>query len=161
MGGGAEVFSASDTLKKDHGVFPDGSQLKGTYFWDFFILIFIIASCTYIYYCDSSIGWSITHICFFSTLFTAKTQYQKFETNYPKKGIAAQSPNSYTFPWSVCLFCCKKKGGPNVGIYSSQTHECIGIGTKAALFLYWEYTNSHFFAVLFREEVSWNAGSRF
>jgi hypothetical protein len=31
-GGGAEVFSASDTLKKDHGVFPDGSQLKGTYF---------------------------------------------------------------------------------------------------------------------------------
>jgi hypothetical protein len=30
------VFSASDTLKKDHGVFSDGSQLKGTYFWGFF-----------------------------------------------------------------------------------------------------------------------------
>ncbi len=32
----------------------------------------------------------------------------------------------YIFPWSVCLFCCRKLGGPDVGIYvdRSQTHEC-------------------------------------
>ncbi len=30
----------------------------------------------------------------------------------------------YLFPWSVCLFCFRKIGGPNVGILDrSQTHE--------------------------------------
>ncbi len=27
----------------------------------------------------------------------------------------------YIFPWSVCLFCCRKIGGPIVGIYKSLT----------------------------------------
>jgi hypothetical protein len=27
----------------------------------------------------------------------------------------------YIFLWSVCLFCCRKIGGPNVGIYKSLT----------------------------------------
>ncbi len=32
----------------------------------------------------------------------------------------------YIFPWSVCLFCCRKIGGPNVGLYRSltDTNEC-------------------------------------
>jgi hypothetical protein len=32
----------------------------------------------------------------------------------------------YTFPRSVCLFCCRKIGGPIVGEYKnrSQIHEC-------------------------------------
>ncbi len=54
----------------------------------------------------------------------AKTQYQIFDTNIPRKGTARHSPNSYIhvplsdlhIPWSVCLFCCRKIGGPNVGI---------------------------------------------
>ncbi len=27
----------------------------------------------------------------------------------------------YIFLWSVCLFCSRKKGGPNVGLYRSRT----------------------------------------
>ncbi len=67
---------------------------------------------------------------------TAKTQYRKFETNIPRKGTARLQSKFlhsyflelfiYVFPWSVCLFCCRKIGGPNVVIYTvdrSQTHE--------------------------------------
>ncbi len=67
-------------------------------------------------------------------LHTAKTQYRKFETNIPRKGIASprsQFPHSfvceqfiYYQDWSA-LFCCGKRCGPNLGIYNfAQTHEC-------------------------------------
>ncbi len=85
---------------------------------------------------------------------TAKTQYRKFETNISRKETARlQSPISTfmflwavcIFLWSVCLLCCRKIGGPNVGIYRSLTD--TEIGTVAAQFLFWEYKNSNFFAL--------------
>ncbi len=66
---------------------------------------------------------------------TAETQYCKFETNIPRKGIArpqSQFPRSCVcerFIYShnvVCLFCCRKICGPIRGILyinRSQTHE--------------------------------------
>ncbi len=69
--------------------------------------------------------------------FTVKTQYRKFETNIPRKGIARpqpQFPHScvcerfiYIFPRSVCLFCHWKIFGPIQSwefMNRSQTHEC-------------------------------------
>jgi hypothetical protein len=68
--------------------------------------------------------------------YTAKLLvYRKFETYIPRKGtghwaVGSRSPNSstfmflcaiYIFPWWVCIFCCRKVGGPIVGIYKSLT----------------------------------------
>jgi hypothetical protein len=56
---------------------------------------------------------------------SAKTQYRKFETNIPRKETARLqsqflyvhvSVTIYIFPWSVCLFGCRKISVPNVGI---------------------------------------------
>jgi hypothetical protein len=66
--------------------------------------------------------------------YTAKTENSK--QIFPGKelrGYTVPTPTFmflwaiYIFLWSVCLFCCRKVGGPNVGIYSidrPQTHEC-------------------------------------
>jgi len=54
----------------------------------------------------------------------------------------------YIFFWSVSLFCCRKIGGPNVGIYRSLT-----LGTRRwklglrTCNLFWEYITPNFFAV--------------
>ncbi len=62
--------------------------------------------------------------------YIAKTQYQKFETNIPRKrNCAASVPIStficlwaiYIFPWLVCLFCCREICGTILGIYKSIT----------------------------------------
>ncbi len=47
----------------------------------------------------------------------------------------------YIFPWSVCLFCCRKIGGPKVGIYRLLTDTWMWkLGLRpAAQFLFWEY----------------------
>jgi hypothetical protein len=58
------------------------------------------------------------------------------------------------FPRSVCLFCCRKIGGPIVGIYKSLTETWIlKVGTVAALYLFWEYRNRIFFAMYCTREV--------
>jgi hypothetical protein len=69
-----------------------------------------------------------------------KETIAKIRNNYSQKRNCGYSPNFpsptlmflwallyiHIFPWSVCLFCCRKIGGPNVGIYvdRSQAHEC-------------------------------------
>jgi hypothetical protein len=65
--------------------------------------------------------------------YNAKSQYRKFETNIPRKGLRGHSPNFhihvslsdlhvYSHNQSVCLFfCCMKICGPILGIYKSLT----------------------------------------
>ena len=62
---------------------------------------------------------------------TAKILYRKLGKNIPRKEtvrLQSQFLNSYIcerfihiFPRSVCLFCCRKIGGPIVEIYKSLT----------------------------------------
>ncbi len=75
---------------------------------------------------------------------TAKTVYQKFETNIPRKETARpQFPiPTFVIQWAiyiflVCLFCCTKIGGPTVGICinSSQKHECCTALPEAEFFI--------------------------
>ncbi len=66
----------------------------------------------------------------------AKILHRKFETYIPRKGTATvivPIPTFmflcviYIFPRSVYIFCCRKIGGPIVGIYCisrPQTHDC-------------------------------------
>jgi hypothetical protein len=75
------------------------------------------------------------HICTKSTdimfPYTAKIlQYTENSKHiFPEKELRSHSPNSYIhvsvwiyiFPRSVCLFCCRKTGGPIVGIYKTIT----------------------------------------
>jgi hypothetical protein len=67
-------------------------------------------------------------------IYTAKTQYRKFETDIPRKGIAQPRCSVliftfmfllaiYILPQTVCLFGCRKIGGPIMGIYKYK-HEC-------------------------------------
>ncbi len=75
---------------------------------------------------------------------TAKTKYQNFETNVPRKGISgsqSQFPHScmclwaiYIFPRSVCLFCRRKYVDRSWNyINRSQTHECGNWGWGRAI----------------------------
>ncbi len=76
----------------------------------------------------------------FVLLRTAKKQYQKFETNIPRKGIErpqSQVPHSCVcerficiFPQSVCLFCCRKICGLILGIFAHK-HMNVEIWTEA------------------------------
>jgi hypothetical protein len=56
---------------------------------------------------------------------TAKNQYRKFGTHVPRKGFARPTFMClwaiYIFPWSICLFCCRKICGPILGIYKSSS----------------------------------------
>ncbi len=58
---------------------------------------------------------------------TAKTVYRKCETNNPRNETARPLSQFmflraiYIFPRLVCLFCCRKIGGPIVGIYIQTT----------------------------------------
>ncbi len=56
---------------------------------------------------------------------------------------------AYIFPRSVCLFSCRKFGGPILGKYidRSPTHECGNWDWG----LFWGYINRNFFAVLSSE----------
>ncbi len=55
----------------------------------------------------------------------------------------------YIFIWSVYLFCCRKIGGPNVGIYRSLTDTWMWkLGLRPR--------NSNFFAVKFRVTLTRN-----
>ncbi len=74
---------------------------------------------------------------------------------FQKRNCAASVPiltfmfrwSIYIFPRSVCLFCCRKIGGPIVGIYRSlQTQKCGNWDWGRAIpFL--GYTNRNFLAV--------------
>jgi hypothetical protein len=60
--------------------------------------------------------------------YTAKILYLKFGTYIPRRNFTATVPIPtlmflcaiYIFPQSVFLFCCRKIGGPIVGIYKSR-----------------------------------------
>jgi hypothetical protein len=62
---------------------------------------------------------------------TAKTVYRKFETNIPRNETARPQSQflrvhscfcaRFIFPRSICLFCCRKIGGPIMGMWK---HEC-------------------------------------
>jgi hypothetical protein len=86
-------------------------------------------------------------------LHTAKNQYQQFETNIPRKGIArpqSQFPHSCVcqrLPRSLCQFYCRKHVDQSREyINRSQTHKC-GNWTEAAQFPEKEYINGIFVAV--------------
>jgi hypothetical protein len=88
--------------------------------------------------------------------YTAKTQYRKFETNIPRKGIArplSQFPHScvcerflYSHDRSVYSVAGKYVDRSWEYINRSQTHEC-GIGTEAVQFSFCEYIKGIFVAV--------------
>jgi hypothetical protein len=81
---------------------------------------------------------------------TAKTQYRKFETNIPRKGIArpqSQFPHSgvseqFIYPTIGLPVCCRKICGPILGMYKSLTDTLMW-----KLGLFWEYINGIFITV--------------
>ncbi len=63
---------------------------------------------------------------FFSVMHCKDTIPQIRNKYSQKRNCAASVPiptfmSIYLFPWSFCLFCCRKTGGPIVGIYRSFT----------------------------------------
>ncbi len=72
---------------------------------------------------------------------------------FPGKELRGYSTNSYIhvsvvidiFPWSVCLFYCRKIDGPNIEI--AHRHINVEIETEAAQFHFLDYINTNFFAV--------------
>jgi hypothetical protein len=83
--------------------------------------------------------YSLTHLHIKDT----KTKIRNIHSQ--KRNCAATVPiltfmflcAMYIFPRLVCIFCCRKIGGPIVEIYNgSQTHECINWDSgRAVLFL--------------------------
>jgi hypothetical protein len=90
--------------------------------------------CTYIHHTPTNLRHTPAPAFAISLLsYTAKKQYRKFETIIPRKETARLQflPTFmflwaiFIFPWSICLFSCRKIGGPAVGIYISLTDtEC-------------------------------------
>ncbi len=88
---------------------------------------------------------------------TAKTQYRKIETNILRKEIARLHScfcERFIFLWSVCLFCCRQVGGPNVGIYRSLTNKWMWNWDWGRAIPFLGIRNSNFFAVRTRDFVS-------
>ncbi len=95
--------------------------------------------------------------CTYNSLAVGREQNGGFRNKYSqKRNCAASVPIPtfmflwviYIFLWSVCLFCCRKIGGPNVGIFKSLTDTWMwNLGLRPRNYLFWEYINSNFFAV--------------
>ncbi len=92
--------------------------------------------------------------CLTRHFWPAKTQYRKFETNIPRKGIARpQSQFPHSCVWerfiyshkSVCLFCCRKICRPG-NIWIAHRHMNVKIWSEAVQFLIWENINGIFVA---------------
>jgi hypothetical protein len=75
---------------------------------------------------------------------TLKKCYTKNLKNmFPEKELRGHSPNScihvyvcdYMFPQSVCLyiFCCRKIGGPIVGLYKSRSSFSVNTSIEISL----------------------------
>jgi hypothetical protein len=58
------------------------------------------------------------------TSYTAKTQYRKFETNIPRKGITRPQSQFSHHDWNACSAAGKYVDRSWVYINRSQTHEC-------------------------------------
>jgi hypothetical protein len=87
---------------------------------------------------------------------TARQYTENSKQTFPEMKLRSLSPNSYIhvlwaiylFPRLVCLFCCRKIGGPRWEyINRSQTHECENWDWGRKVFFFWEHINRIFFAV--------------
>ncbi len=82
--------------------------------------------CILIYFTQSVPDWCVSY-CFCSL---QRHNTEKFLQNIPRKKLLGHSTNSYIrlftwenyiFPRSVFHFCCRKIGGPTMGIHRSLT----------------------------------------
>ncbi len=123
------------------------------------ILIFLLSIFSWV---TTSIAWLLKQIVWAKSFccMHSKDTIQKIRNKYriPRKGTARlQSQFLHScfcerflyILWSVSLFFCRKRGGPNVGIYTDRlhTHECGNWDWGRAQFLFWNYINSNFVAV--------------
>jgi hypothetical protein len=84
---------------------------------------------------------------------TAKTQYRKYETNIPRKGIVSVPISTFMYLWAIYVYSHNRSAYSAAGKYAdrsweyinrSQTHECGNWDWTPAQFLFREHINGIF-----------------